>query len=89
VVLIDSSEAVAWAVSAELGRLGLLDPGLPVPVADRLTYLVTGDVGTFMNTALRLGGREAPAFRVDLRDQGHASAHDSGGAHPRPDRLHS
>jgi len=66
VVLIDSSEAVAHAVGNDLRDQGLLCEVQVEPVADRLTYLVTGDVGAFMNTALRLGGVEAPALRVDL-----------------------
>lgn len=66
VVLIDSSQAVAAVVSADLTRLGLRDPSGRTTSPDDLTYLVTGDVGSFMNTVTRLGGTDAPAERVDL-----------------------
>jgi len=66
VVLIDSSEAVADVVSAGLARLGLCSPARRTAGADDVTYLVTGDVGSFMNTVTRLGGTDAPAERVDL-----------------------
>lgn len=87
VVLIDSSEAVARAVSTDLRNQGLLRPAGPEPLEDRLTYLVTGDVGAFMNTALRLGGPEAPAIRVDLGDHQHAAAGDAKSGLSQHDRL--
>lgn len=71
VPLIDSSQAVATVVATELARLGLLhqpQPGtaLPTPPADRLEYLVTGDVDVFRHGVERLGGPQAPASRVHM-----------------------
>jgi glutamate racemase len=87
VVLIDSSEVVARVVAAGLGDRGLLRAAPREPAADKLTYLVTGDVGAFMNTALRLGGLDAPAIRIDLG--GRLPADPAGGTSTasRPDRL--
>lgn len=87
VVLIDSSEAVARTVSTELRNQRLLRPAGLEPLADRLTYLVTGDVGTFMNTALRLGGPEAPALRLVLGDRRHRATGDGTAARSQHDRL--
>ena len=69
-VLIDSSEAVATTVASELTDLNLLNRGARLADAERLEYLVTGDVDAFMSTARKLGGADAPAARIDLN--GHA-----------------
>ncbi|HET8985773.1 MAG TPA: glutamate racemase [Trueperaceae bacterium] len=87
VVLIDSSEVVARVVAAGLAARHLLRPAGATPLAGRLTYLVTGDVGAFMNTALRLGGVDAPATWIDLGDRRQARATGSTSTIVRSDRL--
>lgn len=72
VQLVDSSEVVAAFVGAELERLELLAPLVPVAAArgglpeQRVEYLVTGDVDVFLHTAGRLGGPAAPVSRVPM-----------------------
>lgn len=87
VTLIDSSESVARAVTSGLNRLGLVGTATDVPAADRLTYLVTGDVGTFLNTAVRLGGIEARAFHVRLGERTDTITEDGRTPSSQPDRL--
>jgi glutamate racemase len=89
VVLIDSSEVVARVVAAGLDERGLLHPAGLQPQADRLTYLVTGDVGAFMHTALRLGGVDAPAARIDLGARRQPGTSGGDVAVTRADRLAS
>ena len=88
-LLIDSSEVVARTVATGLRDKGLLRTAGAAPSAERLTYLVTGDVGTFMNTAVRLGGQDAPAARIDLGGRGHLTANDGNDDDAPGDRLAS
>lgn len=87
VPLIDSSEVVARTVTAGLRDQGLLRPAGSEPPTDRLTYLVTGDIGAFMNTALRLGGVEAPAFTVDVGSRARVASREGSDSASRSGRL--
>jgi len=87
IVLIDSSEVVASTVAAGLRDSGLLRQAGDGHTSERLSYLVTGDVGTFMNTAVRLGGQNAPATRVDLGARRQPAAAPGKDAGSRADRL--
>lgn len=77
--LIDSAEAVATVVKAELSRLGLQAPaGSPASVH----YLVTGDVPTFLHAAEMLGGPQGSSEQLNVADLSTSAASSQPAATP-------
>lgn len=85
VALVDSAEATAAVVAADLRRLGLACPA--GAGAATLTQLVSGDLPTYLHVAGRLGGPPGPVQRVRLGQERGYEAEPTSAAGP-PDHAY-